>query len=326
MTTACSGSPATRASTVVRCAALQVIIVDDGSRDGTARAAAEFVRKHGFDAVRVLRLPCNRGKGYAGALAPQGGPRLPPVGCAACMLLPRAAVLRRMLRRMWSSCGAAAKDTVCLQLPMSAPLFLPGAVKSGMLCARGQRLLMMDADGATKVSDLERLEAKLAEISSESVGRAAGLCMWQQPWFGRHGSRHAAGRIHCWPSTCRVPAAYPSKHPHPSAGRKEEPVSSPSPARNGKAAAAARASSAGGLGFVLGSRAHMQVRRRLGFQRCMLHNSRLGRPPAKAPLSRRFAARPAVLTLLPAPNPARRPVHPPRRMRRPPSGQRCATF
>lgn len=41
------------------------------------------------------------------------------------------------------------------------------AVKSGMLCSRGQRLLMMDADGATKVSDLERLEAKLAEISSE---------------------------------------------------------------------------------------------------------------------------------------------------------------
>ena len=45
----------------------EVIIVDDGSRDGTVRAAAEFVRKHGFDAVRVLRLPANRGKGYAGA-------------------------------------------------------------------------------------------------------------------------------------------------------------------------------------------------------------------------------------------------------------------
>lgn len=44
----------------------EVIIVDDGSRDGTARAASEFVRKHGFDAVRVLRLPQNRGKGYAG--------------------------------------------------------------------------------------------------------------------------------------------------------------------------------------------------------------------------------------------------------------------
>lgn len=38
-----------------------------------------------------------------------------------------------------------------------------------MLCSRGQRLLMMDADGATKVSDLERLEAKLAEICSERI-------------------------------------------------------------------------------------------------------------------------------------------------------------
>lgn len=44
----------------------EVIIVDDGSSDGTVRAASEFVRKHGFDAVRVLRLPQNRGKGYAG--------------------------------------------------------------------------------------------------------------------------------------------------------------------------------------------------------------------------------------------------------------------
>lgn len=44
----------------------EVIVVDDGSRDGTARAAGEFVRRHGFDAVRVLRLPRNRGKGYAG--------------------------------------------------------------------------------------------------------------------------------------------------------------------------------------------------------------------------------------------------------------------
>lgn len=118
----------------------EVIIVDDGSSDGTVRAASEFVRKHGFDAVRVLRLPQNRGKGYA--------------------------------------------------------------VKSGMLCSRGQRLLMMDADGATKVSDLERLEAKLAEISSY----------------------------------------------------KEDPVKSP---RANKAAAAVAGPSAP-LGFVLGSRAHMQ--------------------------------------------------------------------
>jgi dolichyl-phosphate beta-glucosyltransferase len=38
-----------------------------------------------------------------------------------------------------------------------------------MLCSRGQQLLMMDADGATKVSDLERLEAKLADIISERL-------------------------------------------------------------------------------------------------------------------------------------------------------------
>lgn len=44
----------------------EVIIVDDGSSDGTVRAASEFVRRHGFDAVRVLRLPQNCGKGYAG--------------------------------------------------------------------------------------------------------------------------------------------------------------------------------------------------------------------------------------------------------------------
>ena len=33
-----------------------------------------------------------------------------------------------------------------------------------MLCARGERLLMMDADGATRVSDLEMLEERLAAL------------------------------------------------------------------------------------------------------------------------------------------------------------------
>lgn len=40
------------------------------------------------------------------------------------------------------------------------------AVRAGMLVARGQRLLFMDADGATKVGDLEKLEAELQRISS----------------------------------------------------------------------------------------------------------------------------------------------------------------
>lgn len=50
-------------------------MVDDGSSDGTVRATAEFVRRHGFDAVRVLRLPRNRGKGYAGGLLRCGSRR-----------------------------------------------------------------------------------------------------------------------------------------------------------------------------------------------------------------------------------------------------------
>lgn len=39
------------------------------------------------------------------------------------------------------------------------------AVKAGMLVGQGERLLFMDADGATRVSDVEKLEAALATIS-----------------------------------------------------------------------------------------------------------------------------------------------------------------
>ena len=64
-----------------------------------------------------------------------------------------------------------------------------------MLCSRGQRLLMMDADGATKVSDLERLEAKLADITSERL-RCAVLLMWcsapRERWWGK-GARYVVG-------------------------------------------------------------------------------------------------------------------------------------
>ena len=39
------------------------------------------------------------------------------------------------------------------------------AVKAGMMVGRGELLLFMDADGATRVSDVEKLEAALAAIS-----------------------------------------------------------------------------------------------------------------------------------------------------------------
>ncbi|KAL4854069.1 Dolichyl-phosphate beta-glucosyltransferase [Chlorella vulgaris] len=114
----------------------EVIVVDDGSDDGTPCVAASFVRKNGSDAIRVLRLPHNRGKGFAGLsdtllLCTADPIRLAPIGCY---------------------------HTA------------PGAVKVGMLCSRGQRLLMMDADGATQVSDMERLEERLADGIVGSVG------------------------------------------------------------------------------------------------------------------------------------------------------------
>lgn len=94
----------------------EVVIVDDGSADGTARVAFSAARARGADAVRVLRLPRNRGKG--------------------------------------------------------------AAVRAGAFVARGERLLMMDADGATRVADLDRLDAALTEAttkkpSPQSPGTAA---------------------------------------------------------------------------------------------------------------------------------------------------------
>lgn len=40
------------------------------------------------------------------------------------------------------------------------------AVKAGVQIARGQNILFMDADGATKISDVEKLETELQRISS----------------------------------------------------------------------------------------------------------------------------------------------------------------
>jgi dolichyl-phosphate beta-glucosyltransferase len=84
----------------------EVIVVDDGSKDDTTQVAFEFVKKHGVDAVRVLSLPCNKGKGYA--------------------------------------------------------------VKAGIMCTRGKNVLFMDADGATAVSEIEKLEKSLKTLTDES--------------------------------------------------------------------------------------------------------------------------------------------------------------
>ncbi|GMI69710.1 hypothetical protein like AT2G39630 [Hibiscus trionum] len=80
----------------------EVVIVDDGSRDGTKKVAFDFVKKYGFDNVRVILLGKNHGKGEA--------------------------------------------------------------TRKGMLHSRGELLLMLDADGATKVTDLEKLENQICAV------------------------------------------------------------------------------------------------------------------------------------------------------------------
>jgi len=85
------------------CFTYEILIVDDGSSDGTCKTVFGYIRKYGFDTIRLLRLPKNRGK-----------------GCA---------------------------------------------VKQGMLCARGCSILMMDADGATKMADLEKLDTELLALT-----------------------------------------------------------------------------------------------------------------------------------------------------------------
>ncbi|XP_068642292.1 uncharacterized protein [Aristolochia californica] len=89
----------------------EVLIVDDGSTDGTQKIAFDFVRKHTIDVVRVILLGKNQGKGEA--------------------------------------------------------------IRKGMLCSRGELLLMLDADGATKVTDLEKLESQIRMARKEPQVSAA---------------------------------------------------------------------------------------------------------------------------------------------------------
>lgn len=43
----------------------EIIVVDDGSRDRTREVAIKCIRRHGFDALRLLQQPTNHGKGAA---------------------------------------------------------------------------------------------------------------------------------------------------------------------------------------------------------------------------------------------------------------------
>ncbi|XP_037820971.1 dolichyl-phosphate beta-glucosyltransferase [Lucilia sericata] len=81
----------------------EIIVVSDGSSDGTVALALKYSKKYTVNKVRVLELIENRGKG--------------------------------------------------------------GAVRLGMLSARGRHLLFADADGATKFSDYDKLAEALTSIT-----------------------------------------------------------------------------------------------------------------------------------------------------------------
>ncbi|KAM1126053.1 hypothetical protein ACFX2B_040779 [Malus domestica] len=87
----------------------EVVIVDDGSVDGTKRVAFEFVKKYSVDNVRIILLGRNHGKGEA--------------------------------------------------------------IRKGMLHSRGELLLMLDADGATKVNDIEKLEKQIHAVAEQDKFR-----------------------------------------------------------------------------------------------------------------------------------------------------------
>ncbi|XP_073020272.1 uncharacterized protein [Primulina eburnea] len=82
-----------------------VVIVDDGSTDGTKRVAFDYVKRYTVDNIRVVLLGRNHGKGEA--------------------------------------------------------------IRKGVLHSRGELILMLDADGATKVCDLEKLENQILALAME---------------------------------------------------------------------------------------------------------------------------------------------------------------
>lgn len=107
---------------------IEVVVVDDGSEDGTL-AVLDSLQYQGFS-LCVLRLPANQGKGYA--------------------------------------------------------------VRMGMLSAQGELRLFADADGATPITELAKLEARIAQGAEIAIGSRAlndPTCVlhvqWHRKFFGR---------------------------------------------------------------------------------------------------------------------------------------------
>lgn len=65
----------------------EIVVVDDGSRDGTGDLVMTYVDKHGSDRIRLLTLSPNQGKGAAIRKVRYTTPRIMPLShrCAVCV-------------------------------------------------------------------------------------------------------------------------------------------------------------------------------------------------------------------------------------------------
>jgi dolichyl-phosphate beta-glucosyltransferase len=120
----------------------EVIVVDDGSRDGTARVALDYARR--FPPAAAA------GGGGGGGGAGGGGGHNGRAGSA----------------------GGSGGAVRVLRLPRNRGKGM--AVREGALASRGALVLFCDADGATRFSDVELLERALDGCCASSFGGKAG--------------------------------------------------------------------------------------------------------------------------------------------------------
>lgn len=100
------------------------------------QVALRYTKKYGADKVRVLTLVKNRGKGGAVRMV-------------------------RLSKHSMCECRERTieKSLICMDF----------SYIKGTLSSRGKVILMADADGATKFSDIEKVEAGLNDLKPKPV-------------------------------------------------------------------------------------------------------------------------------------------------------------